>query len=123
MIVVRRNELEPWVIGYHEAELDEVALALLDMFGAFPSMRQSGDEAAARIDSVRLLLKDEPAWSIIRVCERIRLRGYSGSDGKIERHWPPSDPEVAEAVRIQTSIYRDSFKSAVALLTAEVEND
>lgn len=118
--MARRTEIEPWVQGYHEAELDEVALALLDMFGAFPSMRQGGEEAAARVDSVRSLLTTYPAWAIVRVCDHIRIRGYV-SDDKIERHWPPSDPEIVDAVITETKLYRDTYDSANKLLTATVE--
>jgi hypothetical protein len=37
-----------------------------------------------------------------------------------ERHWPPSDAEVIHLVEQEVRIYRDTFESAVALMTAEV---
>lgn len=119
LLEARKAELEPWVDGYHEQELDHVVLALMELYGGFTSMRQSGEEAAARVDSVRRLLAEYPLWAIERVCERIRKKGY-WVNGSLERHWPPSDPEIVEAVRIETTLYRDQFDSAVKLLAATV---
>ena len=120
-LIVRKMELEPWIDGYHETELDEVALALLDMFSGFPSMRQAGDEAAARVDSIRRLLVPHPAWAIMRACEKIRNIGYVDSEGRIERHWPPSDPEIISMVKAESRLYCETYDTAVALLEATVE--
>jgi hypothetical protein len=121
LITARYNDLEPWVVGYDSSELDIVALALSDLFGSFPSMRQKDEDVAGRIDSLRRLLEASPAWAILRVSDRIRRHGYVAGDGKTERHWPPSDAEIVDMVRTSTRIYSDSFDSAAALLIAQVE--
>ena len=72
------------------------------------------------MESVRSLLTQYPAWAIVRTCETIRTKGYDSGE-KIERHWPPSDPEIVAAVATQTRLYRDTYDSAQKLLTAEVE--
>ena len=116
----RRDELAPWVGGYHAAELDDVSLALIDMFTGFPSMAATGAEAgAAKIDAVARLLSEFPAWSIILVCDHIRTHGYV-RDGKNERHWPPSDPELFGMVKEKIRHYVTAHDTAVALLKAKV---
>lgn len=122
LLKARINELDPWVQGYHETELDEVALSMLDMFGSFPSMRQGGEDAAARVDSVRITLRGFPAWAIVNVGKKIKQRGYLKSDGQVEKHWPPSDPEIVDAVFIETEIYKAAHRTACQLLIAEVES-
>lgn len=116
----RRDELAPWVCGYHAEELDDVSLALIDLFSGFQSM--TAEVGAARVDSVARLLKDFPAWAIENVSTKIRLRGYT-RDGKIERHWAPTDPEVVDLLKIEVALYGRSHDNAVALLTAEVADD
>jgi hypothetical protein len=116
----RQAALEPWVVGYHESEVDEVALALTDMFGGFPSMRQNGEEAAARTDSIRRILTSFPEWAITKVCTSIQTNGV-WRDGKFDRQWAPSDSEIVAAVRAEVRLYADQHRSAVALLSAEVE--
>lgn len=120
-LTARRDELAPWVSGYHpEAEFDEVVLALIDMFTGFQSM--SAEAGAARVESVARLLRDFPLWVVEASCKRIRLRGYVRDD-KIERHWPPSDPELVAMIKTELSLYERSYDSAVALLNGEVCED
>jgi len=119
-LLARRDELEPWVCGYHESERDTVAIALLDMFGSFPSMRQTSIEAASRVDSASRLLKDFPAWAIKRACQKTQTNG-TWRGGVFDRQWPPSDPELIAAVRDEVRLYADQHRSAVALLAAAVE--
>lgn len=124
----RRRELEPWVGAYHEQEQDDVALALVDMLGGFSSMQsQSPESAAARTEAIAILLRREemPKWAIEKACSKIRSRGYvrTGEGGKTftERHWPPSDPELVEMVRVERALYRDAYDGAGKLLAATVE--
>jgi hypothetical protein len=119
-LISRRDELEPWVCGYHESERDTVAIALLDMFGSFPSMRQTSIEAASRVDSASRLLRDFPAWAIKRACQKTQTNG-TWRGGVFDRQWPPSDPELIAAVRDEVRLYADQHRSAVALLAAPVE--
>jgi hypothetical protein len=113
----RRAELEPWMAGYHPSEADEVALALLDMFGSFPSMRGKAGEAAARGDAAMRLLREQPAWAIVKACREIQAKGVFRED-RYERQWPPSDPELMEAVRHELRLYEVQYRSAIALLEA-----
>jgi hypothetical protein len=118
----RRSELEPWVTGYHPSEGDDIALALLDMFGSFPSMRQSAGEAAARVDAARRLLVPYPAWAIVKACQAIQGYGVF-RDGSFDRQWPPSDAELIDSVRQELKIYKSQYQSAIALLEATHETD
>lgn len=118
-IQARRDELAPWVAGYHPTELDEVALALIDMLMGFPSGAFSAEAGSGRVDSLAILLKKYPAWAIERVCQRIRTRGYV-RDGKTERHWPPADPEICDMMDEEMRLYARTHGDMVKLLTAEV---
>lgn len=119
------SELEPWVAGYHDSEKDRVMLALADMYSAFPAMgNKSTHEAAAKLDAVLRALAPYPAWAIQKACERISTKGFTRSEGDkyiTERHWPPSDPELIEAVRQERAHYGDQYDRVVELLTAEIE--
>lgn len=118
----RLKELEPAVRGHSDRDVNRVALALTDMFGGFPSMRQKDDEGiVARIDGVRRMLVEFPAWSIEKACRSIQQNGV-WRDGKFDRHWPPSDAEIADEVRSATRLYSDQYRSAAALLSATVED-
>jgi hypothetical protein len=117
----RRGELEPAVAGYSERDGDRVALALTDMFGGFPSMRQRDDSAVvARIDGVRRILMEFPAWAIEKACAAVQTNGV-WRDGKFDRQWPPSDSEIIAEVREKLRLYGDQHQRAVALLSATVE--
>jgi hypothetical protein len=116
----RRNELEPAAAGYGERDRDRVVLAVADMFGGFTSMRQSDDEAASRLDGVIRLLTPFPAWAIEKACRGIQMNGVF-RDGSFDRRWPPNDAEIVDAVRTEARLYADQHRSAVALLSAEVE--
>jgi hypothetical protein len=121
----RRNELEPWVVGFHDNERDDVIIALGKMFNAFPSMMGKSDIAVvSKTDQTARSLAPYPAWAIVKVCDRIKMQGYVRTEGEryvTERHWPPSDPEIVELVRLETKLYRDSYDSADALLNAKTE--
>jgi hypothetical protein len=116
----RINELAPAVAPFGRREAPYVALALTDMFGGFTSMRQSGDEAGARVESVMRLLTPYPAWAIQKACLSVRTNGV-WRDGKFDRQWPPNDCEIIDAVRKEADLYVNIHRSAVALLSAEVE--
>lgn len=117
---LRRDELAPYVGPFDGREETKVALAIADMFGSFPSMRQSGDEASARLDAALRVLAEFPAWAIVKACGKIQLNGV-WRDGKYDQQWPPSDAEIALVVREEFRLYGDSHRSAVALLEATVE--
>lgn len=116
----RRDELAPAVAPYQEHDLDRVALALTDMFGGYTSMRQSDDEAVAKLDSVRRVLAPFPAWAIEKACNAIQTNGV-WRDGKFDRRWPPNDSEIIAEVRDKLRLYGDQHQRAVALLAATVE--
>jgi hypothetical protein len=121
-LIARRNELAPWVEGYHESELDEVALALTDMFASFRSMRQTGNETVAQVDATRRILTQFPCWAIEKACRSIQTNGVWRNEA-FDRQWPPSDSEIVAAVRDESRLYADQHRSAVALLAATVQAD
>ncbi len=121
MIEARAAQLAPAVQPYAgQQDGDRVALALADMFGGFNSMRQSDDEAVARIDSVMRVLAPFPAWAIEGACRRIQSDGFM-RDGKMVKSWPPNDSEVVQEVRLSLAGYATMHRSAVAMLSAPVE--
>jgi len=120
-LVARRDELAPAVAPYHPSELDHVALALLDMYGGFTSMRQGEEDAAARVASIGRLLADYPGWAIKKACIAIRTNGV-WREGKFDRRWPPNDSEIIAEVRGHVRMYADQHRNAVALLSATVED-
>jgi hypothetical protein len=115
----RRDELEPAIEGYGERDVTRVALALTDMLGGFGS-RQDDASVIGRVDSLRRFVEPFPAWAIERVCRNVRSDGYL-RDGKVERHWPPTDSELVHLIREAVAPYVDRHDAAVALLAAEVE--
>jgi len=117
----RAAELAPVLGAYPPMDLDFVTLALSDMFGGFTSMRQSGEEAGARLDSVSRLLDPFPAWAIVKVCRDIQANGV-WRDGKFDRQWPPNDSEIVDAIRKEIHHYEKCHRSATALLAAAVED-
>jgi hypothetical protein len=125
-LVRRRNELQPWVVGFHESERDAVAFALSEMLMMFPgySMQRGDEGAVAHVDLLMGKVADSPAWAIIKACEKIGTHGYTKTTGigeyHTERHWPPSGPELFIVVEECTKMYRDQFDSATRLLEAEV---
>lgn len=123
--MARRDELEPWVLGYHQTEEDDIISAVGDMVSSFPSTQgQSDAQAAANLGRLLRSLAPFPLWAIDRVCERIRRRGYTKIEGGryvTERHWPPSDAEVIELVEQEIKIYQGTHATMAALLAAEVE--
>jgi hypothetical protein len=119
-LTARRAELAPWVSGYHDSELDEVALALTYMFASFRSMRQTGPETVAQVDSSRRILAEFPCWAIEKACRSIQANGV-WRDGAFDRQWPPSDAEIVATVRQETRLYGDTHRTMIALLEATVE--
>lgn len=117
----RMNELAPAVAPFGRTEAPHVALALTDMYGGYPSMRQSGGEAEARVTSLMRLLASFPAWAIQKACRDIQMNGV-WRDGKFDRQWAPSDSEIIDAVQKETSLYTGVHRSAAALLSATVED-
>lgn len=119
-LLARRAELEPIVAPYDATEKDQVALAVMDMYGGFTSMRQGEEEAFARADAVMRLLEPFPAWAIAKACGAIQRNGV-WRDGKFDRRWPPNDSEIVHAVREESRLYADQYRNADALLNATVE--
>jgi hypothetical protein len=119
-LVARRDELALAVAPYHPAELDDVSLSLIEMYGGFTSMRQGEEDAAARVDSVGRMLAEYPGWAIKKACVAIRTNGV-WRDGKFDRRWPPNDSEIIAEVRGHVRFYADQHRNAVALLAATVE--
>lgn len=121
----RRADLEPWVIGFHKAETDEIVVALADMYSAFPSLNSASDQAAgANIAKVMRSIEAYPKWAIERACEKVRTKGYvriERGNYVTERHWPPSDPELIELIREEATLYADTWRNINEMLTAEVE--
>ena len=106
-------------------DLDRVAAAAADMYGSFPSMRQEGADAIARVDSLMnsLVRSGLPTWAIERACRSIQDDGYERDDGKkkwTERQWAPSDSEVTKiAIRIVSKRF-NAKANALAILGAKV---
>lgn len=121
-LTLRVDELAPAVAPFGRAEAPHVALALTDMYGGYTSMRQSGEEAEARVDSLLRMLASFPAWAIQKACRDIQSNGV-WRDGKFDRRWPPNDAEIVDAVRKETDLYASVYRSAVDLLAAKVEED
>lgn len=115
----RRDELSPAVMGYQDHDLDRVAVAISDMFGGYTSMRQTDEEAVAKLDSMRRVLAPFPAWAIEKACSNIQINGV-WRDGKFDRRWPPNDSEVIDAIRSHVRLYEHQHRSAIALLSAEL---
>lgn len=119
-LIARRDELAPAVLGFADFERNKVALALADMFGSFPSMRQSGSEVMARLDAAQRVLEPYPLWAIRRACLSIQSNGVWREE-KFDRQWPPSDAEIVASVRAEMRLFVNQYHSAVALLAATVE--
>lgn len=117
----RAAELAPVLQGHGQHDLSRVRLALSDMIGGF-AQRQDDATVSAKVDSQQRLLAEFPLWAIDRVCRRIRSDGYL-RDGKVERRWPPSDPELFMMVRDVVQVYQHQLRSAAALLAATVDPD
>ncbi|HUD74648.1 MAG TPA: hypothetical protein VMQ76_06205 [Terracidiphilus sp.] len=119
----RQRELAPAVEPYRDSERDRVALALLEMYGSYPSMGSRGDPAAAgRVDCAARVLATFPAWAIERACQKIHMNGV-WRDGAFDRKWPPSDSELVEAVRTEARVYTETYINVMALLEAAVEDE
>lgn len=85
-------------------------------------MRDKGADAAALIAGAMRTLEPFPAWAIEKACRKIHAEGYE-VDGKRERHWPPSDAEIAVEVKKAERLRREALDSALALLAAPVSED
>ena len=119
---LRCMELEPAVAPFDRADIDRIALALGDMYSGYPSMGSRGDQSiAGRIDVVSRLLAEFPRWAIEKGCQSIHANGV-WRDGVFDRKWPPTDAEIVNTVRTEARLYTDSYQSAVALLSADVES-
>lgn len=121
-LTTRANELAPVVAPYGRKEAPHVALALTDMYSSYTSMRQAGDEALARVDSLLRLLAPYPAWAIQKACRSIQTDGV-WREGAFDRRWPPNDAEIIAAVRKELALYDETYRSAIALLSGAVEED
>jgi hypothetical protein len=116
-----RPALEPFIRTHDE---DRVAEALCHMFGSFPSMRQQGADAVGRIDGAMRALSEFPAWAIEEGCRSIQRNGYECERHGlmcVERHWPPSDPEICRSVAKVVQMRRSALATAEGLLKARVE--
>ncbi len=116
----RLNALVPIFAPYRRPDDDDrVAGAIAAMFDGFPSMRARGQDALAKVASAMDTLRTHPAWAIEAGCESIRTVGYQ-IDGKTERHWPPSDPEIFAIVTAAAKSRRDALAKVTAILSAPV---
>jgi hypothetical protein len=108
------------------AQDDRVAAAIAELFGAYRSMRERGDDVVARVDSAMRLLRRFPAWAIETACVTIRRNGYKVAEKgqtRTERHWPPSDPEICGIVESVTASRAAALAGAVDLLDAPISRD
>lgn len=126
LLELRRDELAPWVAGYHDAERADVIALIGEMFNSFPSMSAKNDKfAASYMDALSRKLQRFPKWAIEHVCVQIGIRGYTKKtdEGRYvqERHWPPSDPELIDMIEAEVRVVDHNFVSAVALLAAGAE--
>lgn len=112
--------MAPALAPLRPEQRDSAALAVLEMFNGYTSMRGTEEEAGARVDAALNLLSDQPLWAIEKACMSIRRRGV-WRKGAFDRQWPPSEPELADAVREEAKLYRETHDRCVALLTATVE--
>lgn len=120
-LIKRQNEIAPWVAGYQgRHEENRVALALADMFASFRSMRYLEANAVSQIDGVRRMLAPFPAWAIEKACHSLQQNGV-WRNGAFDKQWPPNDSEIVAEVRDKMRLYGDQYNSAVALLSAEIE--
>ena len=115
----RRDDIAPVIEPYDSSDDARVTVAIADLLSGFPG-KQDDEMVVARIDSIRRLLALYPAWAIEKVCADIRSKGFA-RDGKIDRRWAPTDPELCGMMDTALRMYRDAHSSAVALLAAEVE--
>lgn len=123
-VIERRvGVLEPALLPFDPSlEGDDVVTALAEMFDSFRSMSGMKDEnAVARVSQARDVLSDMPAWAIQETCMSIRRFGYRKEDGKLEQHWPPSDPEIHAMVDKLIDGRRTALVQAKALLVAPLE--
>jgi hypothetical protein len=120
-VTARRDELAVALVPFSEPQMDIVLLALADMFGSFRSVRHTGAEALAVMESASRALTDFPCWAIQKVCRSIQQNGV-WRDGKFDRQWGPNDSEIVDAVRKEIAFFQARHRSAAALLDAEVED-
>jgi hypothetical protein len=117
----RAAELVPAVEPFLPAEGDRVVVALASMFGGYPSLRMTDEDAVGRLDSAKRMLEPYPAWAIETACQAIQENGvYRG--GKYDRQWSPSDPEIIAAVREKVRFFKKQHDNVTGLLTAKVED-
>lgn len=119
----RARELEDCLRPVSGAdEEDRVALALMEMFGSFSSMRHSEQEALAKIDTVRRFLAAFPAWAIEKACSHIRWHGVVRKDGTRDKQWPPTDSELVSEVEQEVKHRRMMLDQARAMLEAKIDD-
>jgi hypothetical protein len=122
----RATSLAAWLAPYaRPSDDDDVTIALAEMFNGFPSMRnESGQAALARVNAAMELLAQFPAWAIVAGCAQIRRKGYEVAerDGvRVERHWPPGEPELYRVVELLVAPRVTAMRNARLLLAAPVE--
>jgi hypothetical protein len=81
-----------------KSQTDKVSIALADMFASFRSMRQTGDEAYAVVESARRSLQEFPTWAVEKTCRSMQMNGV-WRNGKFDRQWPPNDSEILGEIR------------------------
>ncbi len=119
-VALRASALVPALQGYDpKTDGDRVALALTDMYSSFATARREDESTVlGRIDTVRRVLVEFPAWAIEAACRSIQLDGVL-RDGRRDLRWPPSDPELIAVIRQQLAPYRRRLVDAQALLEAK----
>jgi hypothetical protein len=122
-LVARRDALLPFVSGYLDEERDQIAVSIGGMFGGYRSMRQDDRAAAAIIAGTLNLVREFPAWAIVKACDSIRRNGiWKPATMKYDRTWPPNDAEIIAAVRDELRLIEPQYRRVASMLTAEVES-
>jgi hypothetical protein len=120
LLEARRDELAPVLVPVAPGEIEAIAIALAAMFSSFRSLRQTDSEAESIIENSVHALREYPAWAIVEACLDIQRNGVCRGD-KFDRQWPPNDSEIIVEVRKRVALYDSQFRSAIAMLAAEVE--
>lgn len=116
----RHAELAAVLAPYHSSEVDAITVAIAETLGSYRSMRQTGSDALAMVESLLRSLAPYPAWAIVNACSDIKENGVF-RDGKFDRRWAPNDADIVDAVRREINLYADQRRNAAALLEATVE--
>jgi hypothetical protein len=112
-----RASLSPFTFD----EKDCVIIAISDMLSGFRSLRHSEEDAVAMLDSLQRVLAEFPLWAIEEGCRAIH-QGRAFVDGrKLDRRYPPHDPEIYGVIEGIVKPFREALHRARALLDAPID--